>query len=504
MVICPIKFSKLPLLDEWVASPEDQIVSNVRYAIIMPISKILGATLPEGQNNLDVFILRPKKCYNSEIMRDHICRAINYFEKYFDPDKELLMCIAKIKYLIDYYPTYSKEAFLSDLKRFILSPSMQQKLKHLVDYNYQIELEYKSISPSLQYTDEHVKCLLTCMMYCNFEIPLITHFIQTNRISGVDDFILDAYDEFLSMFDTDIFSKLCETSYTNVQKTEYKNAPLWNKQDIRGKDVVSQSRDNVDNIILNIMPKYAFNKNIVALNYTSITKNVSCQVLDISYEYTFVSLSSSKRDADSEGTSSECDKHQAILLKQDEGLAIQNDINSEETMKIIDAQFGPFDPAEIEFHRNALKNSSGNFINGFQKQLIYHIFYKYFNDPESIKSINPATDYIKLMLAARKILINNNCVLMPYIISGKVEKLVPRKSINKKEEKDLISSPYYPHLVEKYRNPKVINEILSDFATVISSTFRIIDYRNPQIHGNKIEAVPSIIMEELLQMTLLY
>ena len=56
------------------------------------------------------------------------------------------------------------------------------------------------------------------------------------------------------------------------------------------------------------MPKYAFDRNIVALNYTSIQKNTGCQILDIGYEFGFVPLSSSKRDAESDGASSEFDR----------------------------------------------------------------------------------------------------------------------------------------------------------------------------------------------------
>ena len=229
-----------------------------------------------------------------------------------------------------------------------------------------------------------------------------------------------------------------------------------------------------------------------------------CQVLDIGYEFGFVPLSSSKRDADSDGASSEFDKYEAGKLKSNEGLYLHNSVNCEETMKTIIQQFGPFDPEEIAFQRNCLKNNEGSFINNFQKQLIFNMFYKYFGDVEAIKGIRPATDYIILMLAAKKILLEQHMIIMPYVISAKVEKLVPRKSINKKEEKDLISSPYYPMLMEKYRNEDIIKNILSTFATVISSNFTIIDYYNKNIHGRKINTIPAIVLEELQLMTLLY
>ena len=115
----------------------------------------------------------------------------------------------------------------------------------------------------------------------NFVIPLITHFANAKKIKTIDDFILEVFDMILHMFpNIDMYSKLYETSISNVGKSEHKNAVIWAKQDIRGKDVVTHSCDSVNNIILNIMPKYTFDRSIVSLNFTSIQKNTSCQVLD--------------------------------------------------------------------------------------------------------------------------------------------------------------------------------------------------------------------------------
>ena len=110
-----------------------------------------------------------------------------------------------------------------------------------------------------------------------------------------------------------------------------------------------------------------------------------------------------------------------------------------------------------------------------------------------------------MMLSARKLLEDSKMVIMPYVISGKVEKLVPRKTINKKEEKEMMANPLYPLLEQKYgNNKKVMEQILSMFATVISSTFRIIDYRNPSLHGKMFDTNPAIVMHELLVTALLF
>lgn len=171
-------------------------------------------------------------------------------------------------------------------------------------------------------------------------------------------------------------------------------------------------------------------------------------------------------------------------------------------MHSIETSFGPFDKWEIDFYHQRLRNEKGVIVNSFQKQLIFNLFYKYFNDTQTIYSIN-GDDYIELMLSAKKILLDNHMILLPYIVSGKVDKLIGRKTINKKEKAKLVSSGYYDQIFKKYRNDKIIDSILSTTATIISSDFSIIDYHDRNLDGKKIETNPDIIIEETLMYTLL-
>lgn len=185
------------------------------------------------------------------------------------------------------------------------------------------------------------------------------------------------------------------------------------------------------------------------------------------------------------------------MVKQSEALFIQSKMNTEETMRTIDVNLGPFDPWEINFYYNRLKNDTGVIINSFQKQLIFNMFYKYFGDTISAYGIN-AEEYIKLMIAAKRILIKNHMVILPYIISGKVNKLVGRKSVNKKEMAKLQASEYYDQIVNKYKNEKIEKSILSMIATIISSDFSIIDFYNKDLDGRKIDTLPDLVIEEVL------
>lgn len=169
-------------------------------------------------------------------------------------------------------------------------------------------------------------------------------------------------------------------------------------------------------------------------------------------------------------------------------------------MRMIESQYGPFDEKELEYYYSQYGET--DWMNGLQKQLIFLLFYKYFGDSESIKGINKR-DYFCLMIAARKILLNNNMILLPYIISGKIEKLVGRKSLNKKESLKVENSENYQAVMDKYRDPKIIKTILGYLATIISSDFRIIDINNPVINGKMIDIVNDIVIEELLIFALL-
>lgn len=493
---------QIPLVDKWKPSPEDIIFTNAKNLIVAPLSQFYHLT--EGNDKINYFMLNSKKSYNSDDLREHNCHYLNYFEKYFDQDKEYYTNLAHIKFFIDCYPEYNKDNLTFDINKYILQPSIFNKCNNMVERNYSLSLSYKSTNnPQLQYTDEHAKTLMCMSLLMNLCIPLITHFAYMRRIQDIDEFLLDIYDHILyaqPFKAINIPGKLYETSISNVSKNEKNNAIIWAKQDIRGKDTVTHSMGAVRNIILNIMPKYTFDKSMVSLNYTSIQKSNKFQVTDIAYEYSYIPLSSSKRDG--EDNASEMDKFESNMIKQNEALYLQSKINCQFTVQKIENEWGPFDENEINFYLRELRDSNGEIINGFQKQLIFNLFYKYFGDTVSANAIN-VVDYVKLMLVAKKMLKNDMLSYMPYIISSKVDKIVARKTLNKKELSRMQQSQYFPLVQEKYKNEKIQKQILGTIATIITSSFTIIDYNDPELHGKPISIETDIIIEEALLYILL-
>ena len=93
---------------------------------------------------------------------------------------------------------------------------------------------------------------------------------------------------------------------------------------------------------------------------------------------------------------------------------------------------------------------------------------------------------------------------MPHIISARVDKLVQRKNINKKERLLVESSPSYPMIMNKYKNDTVIDNIFSIIATILSSDFTIVD-TNPEVDGRKLDvsSTVGILIEEVCSFILL-
>lgn len=494
----------IPIVDEWKPEEKDVIFTNVKDLVICPVAEFYKTEEMQNQNRINFFMIKPKKSYNSDLLRSHTCDYLNYFEKYFDIDKEYFTNLCYIKFFIDCYPTYTVNNFLYDICRYIIQPSLFDKINKMVEYNYSLTLSYKSANnPQLQYTDQHAKALMQISIMMNACIPLITHFAYSRKISDIDEFLLDVYDNILyapQFSNMDIVSKLYETSISNVNRNAKNNAIIWAKQDIRGKDTITHSMSAVRNIILNIIPKYTFNQNMVSLNYTSIQKSNKYQITDIQYEYSYITLSSSKREG--EDNISDFDRFESNLTKADESIYLQVKFNYEYTMKVIERDWGPYDPKEIEFYKRELVNDKGEYMNTFQRQLIFNLFYRYFGDTVSPNAINE-TDFIKLMISAKKMLLKCNMVYLPYIVSARVNKIVSRKSLNKKEQAEMLASQQYELVENKYKNPKIMNQILGTIATIITSSFTALDYNDPNINGLDIAVESRFIIEETLAYILL-
>lgn len=509
----------VPKVDEWWPLREDVIFSHCKNAISLPVSEFFGLNKSKV---LDSFMLTPKRCYNSEEVRTHICLYLNYFEKYFDKEHELLFYMFRMKKLMDtgyvqedgtVSRKYELNDFLNDIKTYILSDSMYNKVWSMVNFNYQLDLKYKNKSnEGLQYSNRHGKYFMEMSLFMNILIPLIMHFIFRNNIMFADtvngiiftiyNWLFEEYTDVEKMqkrglTPADMFAKLYETSSTTMSSHYKANKILWSISEIRGYSPTINSNDAINTVIMQVMPKFTYNGNVVTYNITSVRNNPKYNISDISYEFDYSSLSSSKRDG--EDNTSQMDKYESRIIKTDEGLVIQNDFRAEKVMDSIIAKYGPFEKAEIDYYIKSLIKHGRPLVNRFQQRLVNDMFFKYFGDTVSINSIN-GEQYVILMIAAKRILLADRMKLLPYIISSNIIQISSRTTLCKKELVKLQQSEYYNDILRKYNgDERKIKQILALVATMLSSKFTIIDYYDRNIDGMEIKMESDILIDEVLR-----
>ena len=119
---------------------------------------------------------------------------------------------------------------------------------------------------------------MSVLMICM--IPLVCHFMFARGVTNTTEFLLSVYDVLIHLYDVDIYNKLYETAISNVLRTAKRNQTIWNMQDIRGINTTIHSLQSVQNVLINIMPKYRYDGNLVHLNFKSIQRNTGFQILD--------------------------------------------------------------------------------------------------------------------------------------------------------------------------------------------------------------------------------
>lgn len=494
--------------EQYPADPEDIIFTNIKGDIILPISKFFKVENEVKAKTLDYFSMSTKRSYNSDVTRFHICNYLNYFEKFYDKDKELLMILYEIKNCMDFNANYNKQMFMNDINRYIIRNNrLYMLIRRFVEDNYNIHLSSNNNkTPNLQFEDRHAKVLYEISLMTNMYIPLATHFMYTRFIklsSDIIEFMLELFDMCARKYEEEegiyIFNKIYETAESVTNKSKNPDKIIWDKNKIRGVNTTTHVEDSVIDIILQIIPKYSYDKHIINFNYYSNRQCLKYKVTGIQYEFPFVKLSSSKRDEDN---NSELDKYEARLSKKDEALLLQNKINCETSIGMIEIMYGPFQDDEIEFYRRRLTENGKPIINSFQSQLIFYLFFKDIGDPISVNSINQI-DYIKLMIAAKRILSKTGMVILPYIISSKVIRVATRKNVSKKIQDTIDASAIYVSIKEIYNNKNIEAKILEFIGKVLSSSFEIIEYDTDNHVAGDIDKQPlpiinDIVIEELL------
>ena len=167
-------------------------------------------------------------------------------------------------------------------------------------------------------------------------------------------------------------------------------------------------------------------------------------------------------------------------------------------------RYGPISDEEAAYYRKRLTANGTPLINNFQMQLVGYMFYKDFGDSSSFMSIRNGTDYIKLIICAKRLLKGIGMIILPYIFSSKITRNAARKSISRKDTSRYEHMPIYEDLRRKYNNDgRILQKIWELIGSVASSTFEIIEWDDVkhapgEYDGLIVPMINDIIYEEML------
>lgn len=480
-----------------------------------------------------------KTSYENQL--DIITRYINFFLHFYDTEQELVNAYLKLKYTIDEEDSYGKddmEAFIDLIYDIMFTPTMVEKIKRMVEENYLDDIEsgsddkkryYKANEKkhleSLEFTNKHIKILLSISFGMKIMCPVMFHFCHLNDIK-IDKNNLVIYTFYKRLFDLfnedcNMYNKLYVYVKTKVLESNSNNAPIFEQREIFGVDlytVISQFTKVV--LISENMVKYKFNErwnpklkkydeSIVGFNKTILKFQIN-YFLKEQYEKTPTEVTLTKNGDGLSGI----DKMAMNLDKFDEGTIVLADLNIVMTMARIKSKLDfAIDKEEVDYYMQHLR------LSPMQTEYVYAFFANYFGTYRDMLLL-PRRQYIELALIMKKILLFDlgydihdkdiKAAALPYILTGNLEdRIVNRMIRNAKFLDKLETSPKYKKLMnEDYRMlvqiPGKEDLIKSRLSTLINTKFSYVTYENQEMTGEEIEYDEEMVADELLDLLCYY
>ncbi len=493
------------LVDQWNPSESDIIMKVTGQMIRVDFNKIIKTEIPE---NFKCFII--KKISYSNWMVDHIkrgdelqpikggCHYINYFMKFYDTDGELLYSYLKLKYMIDENGKKMKaKAMRKAIYKIMFTPTLIQKIRRMTEDNWYLDLTpdpKKKYPEQLKFDNEHAKILMNISMGIKILIPVVMHYLNVTGLfdedsNNITTFYLDLFDIFSG--DVDIYNKLWITVASKVNRSSSEDSTIWNKHEMFDREEHSYIHELLHtNIIRDAIFRYVFNSSLLSFNSAIIEYQLTF-MMQTKFPVTLINVDTSGSN-NAEGLSG-LDKIELNSFKIDEGTIILNRMNIENNIKKLRKamKFKDFDDA-VEYYKEHHK------ILPLHVQ-VGNIFVSKVGCRDL--SILNKTQYIQMIVIIKRILQMKGFRYIPQILSAniKVNKRIIR---NKKFISSIETSDMYRNIMnEKYEalvelgKESIITNLMS---TIVSSTYQIVDFENPDKLGVELEIDSNELLSEFL------
>ena len=181
------------LYEDWVKNQneDDKLFIFDNGILMVAFERLLNFSLPDS--TISMFTFKSKYRKQTGLIANHL----DYFVKFYDPDKLYVTALFKIKTILDTRTgPLSEESFIKLLYDTIITKPILDQVNSLVELNNtrSIECEVKTAKYGKEssFTDEHNAILYRMSMCTNLLIPLILHyshrFMHTNKM-----FIINKY-----------------------------------------------------------------------------------------------------------------------------------------------------------------------------------------------------------------------------------------------------------------------------------------------------------------------
>ena len=519
-------------INTWRPGKNTTYVDRDGKIFVVNFDKIFGIPKLKKYNR---FVIN-KTSYENQL--DIITRYTNFFIHFYDKEQELINAYLKLQMTMDpevcgdLYGPDDMKAFIDFLYQIMLTPTMVQKIKQMVEDNYLDDIEnnsdekkkyYKANEKkhleSLEFTNQHIKILLAISFGMKILCPVMFHFCASNgiKIDKTNLVIFTFYEPLFDLFNEDcnMYNKLYVYVKTKVLESNANNSTIFEQREIFGVDlysVISQFTKVV--LISENCAKYKFNEhwnakqkkyaeNVVGFNKTIIKYQLNYFLKD-QYEKTLTEVTNTKNNDGLSGI----DKMAMNLDKYDEGTVILADINIEDTMKRIMQMVDiPIAEEEVNYYMEHFH------IAPMQLEYIHQFYAKYFGNCQDLALI-PKRQLIILALIMKKILLIDlgydpdtkemKEAALPYILTGNLEDRSVNRMIRAQKFVDSLEESYkYQRLVnEDYKMlleiPGKEDSIKAKLSTLVNTKFTYVTYEAPELTGTEITYDVESIADELL------
>ena len=488
------------LYEDWVKNQkeEDKIFIFDNGIMMIAFERLLGYEL-ENNKMFSMFTFKSKYRKQTDLISNHL----NYFVKYYDPDKTYMTALLRVKMILDGTTNnINEDSFINLLYNLIITEPVLKQVEALVELNNtrSIECEVKTAKygKELSFTDEHNAILYKMSMCTNLLIPPILHyshrFMHTNKMFIINKY----YDPLFEICGKGINlkEKLYNFILKEAEDSLKRDSQIWHQRELIGDfDPLSYAETRLQNIVSNIIPKLDYNEK--SHNIALIRSTVSRDFRNFTKEKYKLFPQEIIDEKDGDDSLSQQDKMEMSMLRKDLSNVIISTVNKETVLDKLQ------NTLKVEISEDEIKYYKKNYRpTDFQLELIKLYFAKYFNGFNEMEALS-SEQFARLVILMKYKMQSQGYKYLQHMIVGKMLDRSTNKAMRSLKFVDKIEqSDRYKRLVEKkyakllkLKGPRVILDVLS---VLLKTKFEFIDYNNQDLQGKAISIDEDLVSDEFL------